>query len=66
MLGVELLNFDRLVLHAFGFGFATMACGRVLLRMLPAPSLTRAAAVLVVLAGLGVGAVNEIVSSSPP
>lgn len=60
VLGLELLHFDRLV-HAFGFGFATLACGRVMLRLLPEPRLTRAAAVLVVLAGLGVGAVNEIV-----
>lgn len=60
VLGLELLHFDRLV-HAFGFGFATLACGRVLLRLLPRPTLTRVAVVLVVLAGLGVGAVNEIV-----
>ena len=60
VLPIELFHFDRLV-HAFGFGFATLACGRVMLRLLPAPVLTRAAAFLVVLAGLGVGAVNEIV-----
>jgi len=58
--GLELLHFDRLV-HAFGFGFATLACGRVMVRLLPRPELTRPSAVLVVLAGLGVGAVNEIV-----
>src|SRR5205085_2403312 len=60
VLGLELLHFDRLV-HAVGFGFATLACGRVLVRLLPRPELTRPSAVLVVLAGLGVGAVNEIV-----
>lgn len=60
VLGIELLHYDRLV-HTFGFGLATLACGRVMVRLLPRPRLTRAAAVLVVLAGLGVGAVNEIV-----
>jgi uncharacterized membrane protein YjdF len=60
VLGVELLHYDRLV-HAFGFGFATLVCGRVLARWLPSGRITPAAAVLVVLAGLGVGAVNEIV-----
>ena len=60
VLGIDLLHFDRLV-HAFGFGFATMACGRVLSSWLPDRTITPAAAVVVVLAGLGVGAVNEIV-----
>lgn len=60
VLGLELLHFDRLV-HAFGFGFATLACGRVMMRLLARPTFTLAAGVLVVLAGLGVGAVNEIV-----
>lgn len=60
VLPIELLHFDRLV-HAFGFGFAALACGQVLRRWLPGEVVTPAAAVLVVLAGLGVGAVNEIV-----
>jgi uncharacterized membrane protein YjdF len=60
VLGVELLHFDRLV-HAFGFGFATLACGKVLARWLPDGRITPSTAVVVVLAGLGVGAVNEIV-----
>ena len=60
VLPVELFHFDRLV-HAFGFGFATLVCGKVLLRLLPEERLDVAPAVLVVLAGLGVGAVNEIV-----
>jgi uncharacterized membrane protein YjdF len=60
VLGVDLLRFDRLV-HAFGFGFATLACGKVLARWLPDGRIGPGAAVLVVLAGLGVGAVNEIV-----
>ena len=60
VLGIELLHYDRLV-HAFGFGFATLACGRVLLGLLPAPPVSRPGAVLIVFAGLGVGAINEIV-----
>jgi putative membrane protein len=59
VLPIELFHFDRLV-HFFGFGFATLACGQVLRRWLPGEVVTRPAAVLVVLAGLGVGAVNEI------
>ena len=61
VLGVDLLHFDRLV-HAFGFGFATLACGKVLRHWLPGRRVATAGqAVLVVLAGLGVGAINEIV-----
>ena len=60
VLGVDLLRFDRLV-HAFGFGFATLACGKVLRHWLPAGRLGLAPAVMIVLAGLGVGALNEIV-----
>jgi uncharacterized membrane protein YjdF len=61
VLGVELLHFDRLV-HAFGFGFATLVCGKVLRHWLPGERVTAGApAVLVVLAGLGVGGLNEIV-----
>ena len=60
VLGVELLHYDRLV-HLFGFGFATLVCGKVLAAWLPHGQITPSAAVLVVLAGLGVGAVNEIV-----
>lgn len=60
VLGVDLLHFDRLV-HAFGFGFATLVCGKVLRRLLPDAPMAGAAAVLAVLAGLGVGAANEIV-----
>lgn len=60
VLGIELVHFDRLV-HAFGFGFATLACGTVLRRWLPDGRIGLGAAVLIVLAGLGVGALNEIV-----
>ena len=59
VLPIELFHFDRLV-HAFGFGFATLACGQVLRRWLPGEVIPPPAGVLVVLAGLGVGAVNEI------
>jgi len=60
ILGVDLIRFDRLV-HAFGFGFATLACGRVLVHWLGGRRLGFGSAVFVVLAGLGVGALNEIV-----
>lgn len=60
VLPVEILHFDRIV-HAFGFGFATLACGVVLVRLLGQDRLNRPAAVLAVLSGLGVGAANEIV-----
>jgi uncharacterized membrane protein YjdF len=60
VLGVDLIRFDRLV-HAFGFGFASLACGKVLQRWLPDERVTPAAAVVIVLAGLGIGAINEIV-----
>lgn len=70
VLPLELFHFDRLV-HAFGFGMATVACGKVLLRLVPSirPAWpdrndssrpTTATYVLIVLAGLGVGAANEI------
>lgn len=54
------LKYDQAV-HAFGFGTATFVCGTVLLRWLPAGRLSSGPAVLILLAGMGVGAVNEIV-----
>lgn len=60
ILGVDLIRFDRVV-HFFGFGVATLACGKVMRRWLPRERLTGGSAVMVVLAGLGIGAVNEIV-----
>jgi uncharacterized membrane protein YjdF len=60
VVALELCHFDRLV-HAFGFGFATLACGKVLRTWLPCRRVTPSAATVVVLAGLGVGAANEIV-----
>lgn len=60
ILGVELIHFDRVV-HAFGFGFATLACGKVMLNWLPEARLGLGPAVMIVFAGLGIGAINEIV-----
>lgn len=60
ILGVDLLRFDRVV-HAFGFGFATLACGKVLRHWLPDGPWRPGPAVMVALAGLGIGAGNEIV-----
>lgn len=53
-----MLRFDKIV-HAFGFGFATMACFEVL-----RPSYAgsdRGAAAFAALGGLGLGALNEMV-----
>lgn len=53
-----MLRFDKVV-HAFGFGFATMACFEVL-----RPSYSgsdRGAAAFAALGGLGLGALNEMV-----
>lgn len=60
LLPSHLLRYDQAV-HAFGFGAATVACGVVLRTWLPPGLLHAGPAVLIVLAGLGVGAVNEIV-----
>ena len=53
------LRFDQAV-HAVGFGFATLVCAQTLSRWLAVGYPRFGAAVIVVLAGLGVGAVNEI------
>lgn len=55
----ELLRYDQAV-HAFGFGFATLACGKVIKSWFPQRRLPWGAVVIVVLAGMGVGAINEI------
>lgn len=55
----HLVRYDQAV-HAVGFGFATVACGKVLARWLPAGAAT-GPAVLAALAGMGVGAMNEVV-----
>lgn len=49
---------DRLV-HMFGFGTATLVCWEVLRARVPTVTMSKAIAVLVALAGLGVGATNE-------
>lgn len=54
------LRYDQVV-HAFGFGTATFVCGTVLRRWLPDGRLSFGPAVLALLAGMGVGAMNEIV-----
>lgn len=55
----HLLRYDQAV-HAFGFGYATLACGKVLRRWLPDGRVGAGPAVMVVLAGMGVGALNEV------
>jgi hypothetical protein len=59
-LGIPGLHYDRLV-HAFGFGTATVACWQALRRYPPAPVPTAGLVVLAALAGLGLGALNETV-----
>lgn len=58
--GIEFIRYDRLV-HAFGFGAATLACGKVLRHWLPGQRIDWTPAGLVILAGMGVGAINEMV-----
>lgn len=59
IVGIDLIRFDRLV-HAFGFGYATLVCGKVMRRWIPAGRLAFGPATMIVFAGLGVGALNEI------
>ena len=59
-LGVPLLRYDRVV-HAIGFGTATVACWQALRSIHPAVPLTPGVAVLVSLMGMRVGALNEVV-----
>lgn len=56
--GWEFIQFDRLV-HAFGFGTATLATGRVLRHRLS--RISPAVVVIVMLGGMGVGAINEVI-----
>ncbi len=57
----RLLRYDQLV-HAFGFGVATLVCHHLLSPLLAAPVQRRGMlAVLIVLMGCGVGALNEII-----
>lgn len=54
----DLVRYDQAV-HAFGFGFATLACAEVLSSQAP-NSGRLTLAVLSALAGLGLGAINEV------
>jgi len=58
----HLLRYDQAV-HAFGFGYATVACGKAARSWLPVAVVrtSRGPAVLAALAGMGVGAMNEVV-----
>ena len=58
--GIPVVRYDRLV-HAFGFGAATVACWQALRNRVGVARATTAAAVLMWLAGMGVGALNEVV-----
>ncbi|MGI8683988.1 MAG: hypothetical protein ACR2MO_02610, partial [Acidimicrobiales bacterium] len=57
--GPDLFRYDRFV-HAFGFGSATLACGKVLRHWLPDGRFDLTPTGIVVLAGMGVGGINEI------
>ena len=57
-LGIPGIHYDRVV-HAFGFGTATVACWQALRRYPPAPVPTVGLVVVAALAGLGLGALNE-------
>jgi uncharacterized membrane protein YjdF len=57
-LGLPGIHYDRLV-HAFGFGVATVACWQALRRLTRAPAPTAGLLVLAALGGLGLGAINE-------
>jgi hypothetical protein len=59
-LGIPGIRFDRVV-HAFGFGTATVACWQALRRYPAVPQPTAGLVVLAALAGLGLGAINETV-----
>jgi hypothetical protein len=61
-LGIPGIHYDRVV-HAFGFGAATVACWQALRRYPPAPVPTVGLVILAALAGLGLGALNETASS---
>jgi uncharacterized membrane protein YjdF len=57
---VPTVHFDRLV-HAFGFGAATFACWQAIRAHVPVRPVSGGVAFIVALAGLGLGAVNEVV-----
>ncbi len=55
-----LVRYDQAV-HAFGFGFGTLAAWEAMRRYLSSPKMTTGVAVLVALCGMGVGALNEVI-----
>jgi uncharacterized membrane protein YjdF len=57
-LGIPGVHFDRVV-HAFGFGTATVACWQAIRRYPPEPVPTAGLVIVAALAGLGLGALNE-------
>ncbi len=57
-LGIPGVHFDRVV-HAFGFGTATVACWQAVRRYPQTPVPTVGLVVIAALAGLGLGALNE-------
>ena len=59
-LGLGVVRYDRLV-HAFGFGTASIACWQALRNRVGGEHSGTAAAVIAWLAGMGVGALNEVV-----
>ena len=56
----DILRYDQLI-HAYGFGVATWACWICLKAMQPELAPTTGSLALTLLAGLGLGAVNETV-----
>lgn len=56
----DYLKYDQ-ILHAFGFGASTWICWQVLRRTFPAARPTAGILLLCALAGMGLGAVNEII-----
>jgi putative membrane protein len=54
------IHYDRVV-HALGFGVATVACWETLVALNPGVVMTPGTAVLAALMGMGVGAANEVV-----
>jgi uncharacterized membrane protein YjdF len=57
-LGIPGIRYDRVV-HAFGFGTATVACWQALRRYPPVPVPTVGLVIIAALGGLGLGALNE-------
>jgi hypothetical protein len=58
--GVPVVRYDRLI-HAFGFGTSSVACAQAMRGRMGVTNFRGAAAFIVWLAGMGVGALNEMV-----